>query len=394
MIQKDLAKIAEPDLQSLIDNSVIERKSLDYKKTLPGNSDSDKKEFLADISSFANASGGDLIFGISQDNATGLPKELEGLEIENVDREIQRLSNIIRDGIEPRIPSVDMQPLSLSNSKMALIIRVQKSWLSPHRIAFRGDHRFYIRNSNGKHELDVDELRVVFTYSQTVAEKIRVFREKRISNIYANETPVPFYENAKITLHLIPIISFNPGQNYDIEKVASKPEKFRPIYCNSWNYRYNLDGFLSYSASTSGKSHSYIQLFRNGIIEIVEGLLLKPDNGKLWIPSIAYEREIIGALNESLDTLKSLDIELPIFVFLTLIGVRGYKMMYLKYQLVESESAPIDRDILLLPEVLIESYDVKSERILKPIFDSVWNACGFPKSLNYDKNGEWAPPRR
>src|SRR4030067_1006558 len=223
MIQKDLSKISQQDLQSLIDNSVIERKSLDYKKTLPGNSDSDKKEFLAYVSSFANASGGDLIFGISQDNATGIPKELEGLEIENVDQEILRISSIIRDGIEPRIPSVDIQPLSLSNSKTALVIRVQKSWSSPHRIAFKGDHRFYIRNSNGKNELDVNELRVAFTYSQTVTERIRTFRERRISNIYANELPVPFYENAKIVLHLIPIISFNPGQNYDIEKVASTP---------------------------------------------------------------------------------------------------------------------------------------------------------------------------
>jgi hypothetical protein len=394
MIQKDLATIDEQDLQSLIDNSVIERKSLDYKKTLPGNSDSDRKEFLADISSFANASGGDLLFGISQDNATGLPKELEGLEIENVDREILRLSSIIRDGIEPRIPSVDIQPISLSNSKIAILIRVQKSWISPHRISFRGDHRFYIRDSNGKHELDIDELRVAFTYSQTVAEKIRIFREKRISNIYANETPVPFYKNAKISLHLIPIISFNPGQNYEIEKIASKPEKFRPVYCGSWNYRYNLDGFLSYSASTSGESHSYIQLFRNGIIEVVEGLLLKPQNGKLWIPSIAYEREIISGLDESLNILKGIGVELPIFVFLTLIGVRGYKMIYLQYGLLEQESAPIDRDVLLLPEVLVKDYDFRSEQLLKPVFDSIWNACGMPKSLNYDKNGEWAPPRR
>jgi predicted HTH transcriptional regulator len=146
MIQKELSKIEDKDLQSLIDNSVIEKKTLDYKKTIQGNTDSEKKEFLADLSSFANASGGDLIFGVSQDNATGIPKELVGLEIGNVDREIQRLLNIIRDGIEPRIPSVDIHPVPLSKTKTALVIRVQKSWISPHRVAFKGDHRFYIRN--------------------------------------------------------------------------------------------------------------------------------------------------------------------------------------------------------------------------------------------------------
>ncbi len=49
----------------------------------------------------------------------------------------------------------------------------------------------------------------------------------------------------------------------------------------------------------------------------------------------------------------------------------------------------IDRDILLLPEIVIESYDVIAEDILRPCFDSIWNACGFPRSPNYDDTGEW-----
>jgi hypothetical protein len=49
----------------------------------------------------------------------------------------------------------------------------------------------------------------------------------------------------------------------------------------------------------------------------------------------------------------------------------------------------IDRDILLLPEVIIENYTDKVENILKPIFDTVWNACGFNGSSNYDEDGEW-----
>ncbi|MCD6594362.1 ATP-binding protein, partial [bacterium] len=67
MIAKNIDQISEEDLQALIDNSVLEGKTIEYKQSLPGNSDSDKKEFLADISSFANASGGDLIYGILED---------------------------------------------------------------------------------------------------------------------------------------------------------------------------------------------------------------------------------------------------------------------------------------------------------------------------------------
>ena len=47
MISKDIDHIAEEDLQRLITNAVTEKKTLEYKQALTGNTDSDKKEFLA-----------------------------------------------------------------------------------------------------------------------------------------------------------------------------------------------------------------------------------------------------------------------------------------------------------------------------------------------------------
>ena len=55
------------------------------------------------------------------------------------------------------------------------------------------------------------------------------------------------------------------------------------------------------------------------------------------------------------------------------------------------ETFPIDRDVVLIPEIIIEEYDLNSPQLLKPILDSVWNACGFERSLNYTKDGEWNP---
>ena len=58
-LSKPLEAIKESDLQALVDNQVTERKTLEYKEALPGNADGDKMEFQVDVSSFANASGGD-----------------------------------------------------------------------------------------------------------------------------------------------------------------------------------------------------------------------------------------------------------------------------------------------------------------------------------------------
>jgi hypothetical protein len=396
MIKKSLDAISEEDLQAMIDNSVLEGKTIEYKQSLPGNSDTDKKEFLADVSSFANASGGDLIYGIVEGSDTGFPVRLEGLAIENVDQEIIRRDSMIRDGIEPRIPGIGIKAVNLSDSKVALVIRIPNSWISPHRVCYSGHNKFYSRSTNGKYQMDVTELRIAFTLSETAAERIRRFREDRIGKIFANETPFPFCETAKMVLHLIPLISFNPGQRYDLGEITSGLGKMPPLSCNSYNSRFNFDGFLTYCVSIDGKTASFVQLYKNGIIEAVDGLLLNPRlHGGLIIPSVTYEESLIGWLPSYISILKTLNVELPIFLFLTLIGVKGYSMgaMGVNRRILIKEAdkpaACIDKEVLILPEIVIESYDVTAKDILRPCFDSIWNACGFPQSLNYNEAGDW-----
>ena len=41
-------------------------------------------------------------------------------------------------------------------------------------------------------------------------------------------------------------------------------------------------------------------------------------------------------------------------------------------------------DTLVLPEVVIED---QAEKVLNPLFDTVWNAFGFNRSSNYDNEG-------
>jgi hypothetical protein len=306
-----------------------------------------------------------------------------------VDEVILRLDNMIRDGIEPRMPSVTPQPVSLSNSSTVLIIRVQRSWSMPHRVTLRGHDRFYGRSSNGKYPLDVGELRTLFNLSATLAEQIKRFREDRISSIVANESFILMPDGAKVVLHLIPLISFNPGQRYDFVSTLDL-RGMKPINSGVGAYRYNLDGFLTYSSIATGtfaatSADTYVELFRSGIIEAVDGCLIEPLGEELLIPSEACEKELIKSLGEYLTLMNELAVELPIFLFLSLLNVRGYRMATKAFP----STHAIDRDIVLLPEVVIEDYDTPAYAILKPCFDSIWNACGFPRCQNYDSVGRW-----
>ena len=62
----------------------------------------------------------------------------------------------------------------------------------------------------------------------------------------------------------------------------------------------------------------------------------------------------------------------------------------------DSERVSIDRDVLLLPEILISEHIDRIEdtaRMLRPLFDTLWQASGRSGSPNYDQEGNWAPKR-
>ena len=77
MIPKRFEDITKADIDALVANAVAEGRTIEYKRELPGNSDEDKREFLADVSSFANGAGGDIIYGVEEDK--GVPTAASGL---------------------------------------------------------------------------------------------------------------------------------------------------------------------------------------------------------------------------------------------------------------------------------------------------------------------------
>lgn len=381
--------IEEKTLQDLVDNQVPESKTIDYKEALLGNSDSDKREFLADVSSFANASGGHLIFGIRE--SSGVPVELCGLQNINVDSEILRIESIIRDGIEPRIPGVSIRAVPLQNQRWALVIRIPRSWASPHMVTLRlrGHERFYSRYSAGKYPLDVSELRAAFLLSETTSERIRNFRVERLSKIVAEETPVKLDNFPKIVLHIIPISAFDSTTRFDLSLIARNPNYLPPISTWSWNHRYNFDGFLTYGKfPQSTSAHSYVQIFRNGSIEVVDAFTLSSEKGERIIIT-GYERKLLDALAKYLSTQKQVGVETPLIIMLSLVGISGYTMAVNRSRFPFADAHPIDRNTLLIPEILLESFDSDLAEVMKPAFDSVWNAAGWPRSMNYNETGQW-----
>jgi hypothetical protein len=398
LLGKQLTEITEDDLGSLVDNEVAESRELEYKLTLPGNTREERVEFLADVVAFANSAGGVILYGVDEKrdangNTTGIPREVSGLSGINIDEEIRRLDNIIRDGVDPRIIGLRIHPITLTNGNVILALEVPRSWNAPHAVDYQRRWRFYYRDSAGKHPMDVSEVRNLFNASEGLLERIRDFRAERLFKIAADETPVPIVQGAKLALHLIPLEAFRPGQTLDLALYESSIKQLFPVIPSEagW-HRYNIDGVVVYALRPDYTAFAYTQAFRNGVIESVDTLMLsaKLENGQPYMPTPKLEQVLARATRQYLNGLTSLGVLPPLLGYITLLGVQGYKLARMRTEFLPLESPhPIDRDILELPEMFIEDLIASPEVILKPAFDGLWNAVGWSRCAYYDENGEW-----
>ena len=387
MIAKPVYKITKADIDALLSDAVRESQDIDYKASLPGSSDEGKREFLADVSSFANSSGGDIVYGVTE--AEGIPVEAHGLPDANADAEIQRLESTIRDGISPRIAGIQMQVIGGFVKGPVVLVRVPRSWASPHMVTFKNISRFYSRNNAGKHQMDVSEIRLAFGLSEAVPERLRRFRDERLGRIFANEGSIRLKSQPRFVVHVVPLASLSMNfQVYISQNLLHMPL----IDCSFSNFAFNLDGCVTCSGSSEEGFAGYCQLFRSGRIESVVVPVQDKKEGKT-ITYLWYDNKLLDSLRTYLEILRGLSVPTPLVVMVSVLGARG-SYISTTYRHTWRDVVPADCEALLLPERMIEDYAADLPTVLRPILDALWNAAGFDRCLNYDEKGNWSPRER
>jgi hypothetical protein len=386
VIETPFDEISEADLQNLIDHPVLEGKTIEYKQELP-QTRGDKKTLAKEASSFANTQGGDLIYGIKEDDDTGEPVEFNDLEISDVDEEVGRLDSIIRDGVRPRIPGYDVRTVEVNSDEHVVVIRVRESFRSPHRVTYGGHDKFYARSSNGKYPLDVEELRREFILSETNAEEIRDYRADRLADVRANNTPVKIADSPLVAIHLIPLRAFSAGRDSRIIDSFTPTEAPDSLQRKNRHHssRYNLDGIVKYWPSNEDPIQAYAQTYRNGIIETVNGFPFNPPTEtEEDIFSALVVREMLEyTLPNYLEYLEDKDVPLPIFLFVSLLGAEGVEIETPIHK--PKMYGSLDRDVALLPEIAIQDYSESSEEIVDQVMKDIWNAFGIAEEPDFNR---------
>jgi len=367
--------------------------TIDYKQKLPDLKDNkQKREFLKDISAFANTQGGQIIFGIEEEQA--IPKSICGVAIPNPDDLKLQLLNAIRTGVEPRLSGVAIDLIVYRDDCLLLNLKVPASWNAPHWVSLEGHHKFYGRTSGGNYELSHTEIKDKFIMASTVKDRINAFRDKRVNELIHKKFPVALNEGAKVVLHIIPLSAFASNVECDALEIdtlfhsQNTMLSFLPLGSSGIDKEITLDGLLT-TPSRQQSHRTYSHFYRQGIIEAVAAVSFEEDGGGKIISSPSYERHLIT--QKYLDVLKKLNFVPPFYIFVSLIDVKGYLLKVFPGGYMGSDVArkSYTENEILLREVVVESFEMQNDVIFKPLFDQLCNAWGFVMCPHYTTDGNY-----
>jgi hypothetical protein len=383
---KVVGTLSEADLQALVDNGVAESRLIEYKSELPGGADRDRKDFLADVSAFANSGGGCLVYGIetqrdANKHDTGIPVRLKGLPDANVDQTKQRLESMLQDGLSPPLRSfVQFQSVASSiTGDPVLVVGVPSSFAAPHRVVFQKINRFWRRSETGNYEPEMTELKRMFLESTTWSEEAEQFRLERIEKIRVRRT-VNANVNSSVFIHALPLGRL--GSHLDLKPHERKMiQTLAPPGGGSWSSRFGVDGYMTYTTDSTGQLESYTQWFRFGGIEGYAATFVRNYKGhgqefpilQARALTVRIENYVVEAIKALVDVFEHTP---PFGIGVSVHGVNG------AYIVVEEGNMgkPIDQNEIVTPLVVLEDSDpAKIRTALKPIVDILWQSGGFPE---------------
>jgi hypothetical protein len=386
----NLDEVVEADLTELVTAGASEGLALEFKELSYGSSDADKRELLKDVSAFANAHGGHLVLGMKEDR--GIAVALPGVSVPDIDAETLRLGQIIRAGVEPPLLGFAVHTVQLSNAAHAIVIRVRRSWRPPHRVAAQGSNRFWIRNSSGCHEASVDELRSLFGQNVGAIEGARRFRDERLHSIQTSQSARPLVGGGRLVFHIVPQAALLSIETLDPKEIYKGHSAFSPLGSMGMSPRFNFEGVINERGGE--KNHGYTQIFRSGALEATKASILRSSDRGVGIPGLGLEQTFFERYDPYLSGLRALGVEPPLVLMLSLEGVRGARY-FVSNNFLEDDPVAIDRDVLQLPECVLTEYGPPAitHAAIRPAFDALWNAAGYPEAGFFSAAGVWRGKR-
>lgn len=368
MIEKALAEIQANDLDALVIQQRAEGRRLDYKLELPGGGAEATKEFLADVTSFSNTDGGDLVIGIADED--GNAAEVIGVPADGLDNEITRIENLVRDGVEPRLPSFHIHTVQLNNGKVALVLRMSASLVAPHRV--KASSRFFGRNSRGKFPLDIGELRMAFAATEEMPRKIRDLHSRALSAIDGQNMPTRIGNGPKAVMTVAPLSVLREARDLAI----NQQNAILPARSTDANRLVvGLDGMIVHSTGPDLNAvRTWAVNHWRGYVDFAWQIAGATLENVAYIPRAHVETQIRGAARSAYARLLQHGVEGPWTVMATLLEIDGLRVGYRLPDGFDQMTEPSWMEEAYLGEVVCDAVD---DAAVQPLVESFWRVFGM-----------------
>jgi hypothetical protein len=390
MLPANFDEIKSEHIFKLVTEKTPEGRLLEYKRNLLIESTPDKRELAGDVSAFANAAGGDIIYRISEEvdvgKATGRPEAAVGIEVggATADDIVRRLHQICQQGLDPAIPGLRVRHFA-ADGKVFIVVRIPRSWLAPHMVSLDGATRFALRVDNAKIWMDREQIRQAFLFSQSARTRLERFRDERLGRIIAGELSVPLESSWKRVLHVVPIAGLDGSFSVDLSRFFPFSGELPKLAIGFLNIRPNVDGAFLAEDLSGRKCCRAAQVFRSGTIEIIRtGNDAKPPHEAV-IMGKTVEAELVEDFVRCSLFYRSESVPAPVVVMLSLLDVKGTYLMDRDYYAHQLRDHVFDRSIVILPELTLQTYDGEAKKLLVDLIDSFWQAGGHRRSPTFNR---------
>jgi hypothetical protein len=212
-----------------------------------------------------------------------------------------------------------------------------------------------------------------------IYEFMKAFRDDRLAKMDSGDIPVSLAEGPATVLHVLPASAFEPGASVNLSAVAHE-RSLTGLAGEQWSLSYDFEGVLVWDSSASEDTRSYVQVFRNGVLEMGDTALLAPGGEGERNDIRTFERLLSETARRWMRVLAGAGARGPTALMLTLLHVRGWDLNGGDTGDERLVPHPIDRDDLVVPEVLLEDLAADPTAAFQAIFDPIWNAAGYPGS--------------
>ena len=243
-------------------------------------------------------------------------------------------------------------------------------------------------------DLTYEQIRAAFDRGATLAERVRRFRDERLSGVVSDTTGRSLLAGPRCVVHLIPLASvaeraaIDPGPLYN--------EGYQEFMFGDWGgatRAFNLDGLVVYPGR-GGEEIAYTQIFRTGAFEAARwvGMITAEDQpDKSAIASATVSGFVRDALLKFFVAAARREISGPAIVAAALLDVGGWHLRHFpRSGWLRRERA--DRPNLILPEVWVDqvgAVDSPDAALIRPLLDTLWQAFGIERCAFYDAQGNW-----